>query len=453
MGKLEKALPNTQKVINFICDTKYENIPAEAIENAKGRILDCIGVAFIGGTESVGKVTKDFVREYGMGKPEATVVGANIRTDVMNASFANGILMDAIDYNDHYLLSHPSVAVVSALLPVAEMVGASGKDMITAFVVGLEIYTKINKAMTTEPWYHGFHASGIWTTCGAVAVAGKLLKLDKEQMLMAWGIACSTFSGLKRNVGVHAKPFHIGRSVEGGVRSALLASLGFTSHIDAFEGKEGFMDVFCSNPQWQYVQELGEVWDLKDSPTCIKPHPSCGTTHAPMNGVMELVKKYDIKEEDVERIDVGMTSGGSFDMFFPDPKDIYEAKFSIHFCCAMVLHLRDWGLRYHTEEMVHDPAIRKLLPLVNHYLDEELDSQVGKDYADYHAIVTITLKDGNSYRIHAGLPMFTYDQIKEKFYDSTSNVNLITKERADKIAEVVHDLEHHDIRDLIPLIA
>ena len=104
MGKYDEAKAHTKKVIDFIVDTKYEDIPAEAIENAKGRILDCIGVAYSGGVESCGKVIKDFIREYGTGKPQAAVVGANMRTDVMNASFANGILMDAIDYNDHFLL-------------------------------------------------------------------------------------------------------------------------------------------------------------------------------------------------------------------------------------------------------------------------------------------------------------------------------------------------------------
>lgn len=453
MSKYGQALPNTKKIIDFICDTKFEDFPKDVVENAKLRFLDCIGVAYMGGTESVGKVTKDFIRSYCSGRKEATVVGANMKTDVLNASFANGILMDAIDYNDHFLLSHPSVGVVPAVLPVAEMVGASGKDILTAYIVGLEVYTKVNQAMTTEPWYHGFHASGIWATCGAVAAAGKLLKLDKEQMLMAWGIACSSFSGLKRNVGVHAKPYHIGRSVEGGVRSAFLASLGFTSHVDAFEGKEGFMDVFCTNPKYEYIQQLGEVWDLQVFPTCMKPHPSAGTTHAPMEGMMKLIMEHDIKEEDVEKIDVGMTSGGSFKMFFPDPKNIYEAKFSIHFCVALVLHYRDWGLRYHTEEVVNDPAMRKLYPLVNHYLDEELDSQVDKDFADYHAIVTITLKDGNSYRIHAHPPTLTYEQVREKFYDSTCNANLITREHCDKILDMIMGLEHYEVRDLIPLIS
>lgn len=455
MGKYEelKDLPYTKKVIDFIVDTQYEDIPEEVIERAKGRILDCIGVAYSGGVESCGKVIKDFVREFGTGKPEATVVGANMRTDVMNASFANGILMDAIDYNDHFLLSHPSVCVVPALLPVAEMVGATGKEILTAFVVGLEIYTKINQAMTTEPWYNGFHATGIWGTVGAVAVSGKLLKLDKEQMLMAWGLACSTFAGLKRNVGVHAKPFHVGRSVEGGVRSALLGSIGFTSHIGAFEMAEGYMDVFTKHPKWEFVEQLGEKWDLIEFPTCIKPHPSCGTTHAPMDGMMKIVTEHpEIKTEDVARIDVGSTRGGSFKMFFPEPRDIYEAKFSIHFCVALVLYYRDWGLRYHTQESVDNPEIQRLCKLVNHYMDEELDARVDPDLADYYAIVTVTMKDGTVYRVQGEPPRLTYDQIKEKFYDSTCNINRMTRKHADQIVEMIRNLEEFEINDLVPLI-
>ncbi len=452
MSKYDEAKPITRMIIDFICQTQYEDIPVEVIENAKGRILDCIGVAYKGGTETVGQVTKEFIRSFG-GKEECTVIGANMKTDVMNASFANGILIDAIDYNDVFLLSHPSAGVVPALLPVAEMVGASGKDILTAFAVGIEIYTKVQQVTTTEPWYRGFHATGIWTTVGAVATAGKLLKLDKEQMLMAWGIACSTFSGLKRNVGVHAKPFHVGRSIEGGVRSALLAKYGFTSHVDAFEGVGGYIDVFCTDPHYEYIEQLGKVWDLKETPTLIKPHPSCGTTHPGMNGMMELVHKYDIKEEDVASIGVGMNAGGSYKMFFPNPRDIYEAKFSIHFCVCLVLHYRSWGLCLHTDEVVNDPAMRKLYPLVNHYMDEELDKTVSRDHADYHAIVTVTMKDGTEYKVHAHPPVLDYEQIKEKFRDCTCRSNLITDGHSEKIIDMIKNLEQYEIRDLIAIIS
>jgi len=443
---------HTKMIIDFICDTQYEDIPKEVIENAKGRILDTIGVTIKGGTESVGTVIKEFTKKYG-GKPEATVINFQMKTDVLSAAFANGTLMHAIDFDDHYILSHPSIGVMPALLPIAEMVGASGKEILTAFVVGIEVYTKVQQCTSTEPWYKGFHATGIWGSLSAVATAGKLLKLNKDQMLMAWGIACSTFCGLKRNMGTMTKPFHCGRSVEGGVRAALLAKMGFTSHPEAFEGRFGFLHVFVTNPRFQFIEQLGKVWDLKETPTLIKPHPSCGGTHAAMNGMLELINKHDIKEEEVERVDVGMNQGGVDELFYPNPKDIYEAKFSMHFVMALLLHYRKWGLAFHTNEVVQDPAMKALYPKVHFFVDEELDKSIDRDYTDYHAIVTVTMKDGKVYKIHSNPPRLNFEQIKEKFYDCTSGSGIITKEHSDKIIDIVSNLENHDQADLMVVIA
>ena len=442
---------HTKMIIDFICDTQYEDIPKKVIENAKGRILDTIGVAFNGSTVSVGEVTKEFIKQYG-GKPEATVVNLKMKTDILNAVFANGNLMHAIDYDDHFILSHPSIGALPALLPIAEMVGASGKEILTAFVVGIEVYTKVQQVTTTEPWYRGFHATGVWTSLSSVAVAGKLLKLDKDKMLMAWGIACSTFGGIKRNAGTMTKSYHCGRSAEGGVRCALLANLGFTSHVDAFEGEFGYLHVFCTKPRLEYIEQLGKVWDLKETPTLIKPHPSCGGTHAAMNGMMELVQKYDIKEDDVERIDIGMNKGGIPSVFFTNPKDIYEAKFSMHFCVCLVLHYRKMGLALHTDEVVNDPAMKALYNKVNYYVDEELDKTIPRDYTDYHAIVRITMKDGSVHQIHAHPPILGFEDIKQKFYDCTCGSEIITKDHSDKIINIVNKLEDHEVGDLIALI-
>jgi len=191
--------------------------------------------------------------------------------------------------------------------------------------------------------------------------------------------------------------------------------MGFTSHPEAFEGRFGFLHVFCTNPRWKHIEQLGKIWDLKETPTLIKPHPSCGGTHAAMNGMLELINKYDIKEEEVERVDVGMNQGGVDELFYPNPKDIYEAKFSMHFVMALLLHYRKWGLALHTNEVVQDPAMKALYPKVHYFVDEELDKSIDRDYTDYHAIVTVTMKDGKVYKIHSNPPRLNFDQIKEKF--------------------------------------
>jgi len=135
-----------------------------------------------------------------------------MKTDCVNAAFANGILMHAIDFDDHYILSHTTMCILPAVLAVGESMGATGKDLLLAYIIGNEVYSKVQKCTSTEPWYRGFHGSGIWGSLGAVVAAGKLLKLNKEQMTMAWGIACSTFCGVKRNMGTMTKPYHSGRA-------------------------------------------------------------------------------------------------------------------------------------------------------------------------------------------------------------------------------------------------
>ena len=426
------------KIVDFICDTKYEDLPDLAIERAKTRIMDCIGVAIKGGTEAVGTVIKEFIEKVDS-KPKATVIGSEIKTDYLNAAFANGTLMHAIDFDDHFILSHPSICVVPAMLAAGENVQATGRDLILSYIIGMELYTKVQQCTSTEPWYRGFHATGIWGTISSVGTAAKLYKLNKQQTTMAVGTACSTFCGLKRNMGTHTKPYHCGRSVEGGVRSAMLASLGFTSHPEAFEGRFGYLHVFCSNPRYEYIDQLGHQWDLVDTPTHIKPHPSCGGTHAAMNGMLELIKKYDIQEDLVERVDVGMNQGGVDSLYYPEPKNIYEAKFSMHFCMALLLHFRRWGLALHTDDVVNLPEMRALYPKVNFYVDEALDKEIDRDYTDYHALVTVIMKDGTKYHIRSTLPYLDFDQARQKFCECTNGI--ISEERQDAIISCILELD------------
>lgn len=432
----------TQMIIDFIVDTKYEDIPPVAIENAKARILDTIGATIKGSTESVGDVIRKYVNLYG-GKKECTLINTNDKTDVLNAAFVNGVYSHAIDFDDHYILSHPSIGVLPALLAVGEMVNATGEELMTAFVVGLEINTKMQVCVSSEPWYRGFHATGLWNTLSSCATAGKLLKLNKEQMLMAWGTACSSFCGVKRNMGTMTKPYHAGRAAQGGVLSALLAKEGMTSHPDAFEGKFGFLHCFLEDvgtTRWKYVEDLGHNWDLVDNPTLIKPHPSCGGTHAAMNGMRQLMAEHpEITEENVERIDVGMNTGGRGELFYDDPKNIYEAKFSMPFVIAVMLHFGRWGVDLHTNAVVTDPVMVELYKKVNFFIDEELDKQIPRDHADFHAVITIYLKDGRSYHIHALYPVLTFEEVKFKFDCNVDDI--IGKERAEFIAATVQELE------------
>jgi 2-methylcitrate dehydratase PrpD len=182
--------------------------------------------------------------------------------------------MPATDFDDIYMLSHSTTCVLPAVLAVGEMVGATGRELLMGYLIGNELYTKIQQCTSTEPWYRGFHGTSIWGSIAAAGAAARMLKRDKEKTCRAIGISCSMFGGLKRNQGTMTKPLHAGYSAENGVKAALMAKYGLESHPEAFEGKFSFTKVFSSNPQFGYIQELGRVWDMVTMPPGSSPIPT-----------------------------------------------------------------------------------------------------------------------------------------------------------------------------------
>ena len=182
----------TRKLVDLLIGAKYEQLPDEAIGTAKGCILDCMGVCLAGSVQPVANVLASYLKEVG-GAPQSTVLGLGVKTSPVNAALTNGTLGHAIDYDDHTLISisHPTVTILPAVLALGEATGATGKDVLLAFIVGYETFSKLGMAFNPSHWYKGFHATGTFGTYGAVAAAAKLLKLDEEQMTNAFGIAGS----------------------------------------------------------------------------------------------------------------------------------------------------------------------------------------------------------------------------------------------------------------------
>lgn len=446
-----EATKQMKAVVDFICDTRYEDVPPAAIENAKGRILDGLGVTINGVTDAVGKIVKDFITDF-HGQPQATVICTGLKADCLYAAFANGTVMHATDFDDIYMLSHSTTCVLPAALAVGEMMNASGKELLMGYIIGNEVYTKLQQCTSTEPWYRGFHGTSIWGSIAAAAAAARMLKLDKEKTCRAIGTSCSCFGGIKRNQGTMTKPFHAGYSAENGVKAALMAKYGLESHPEALEGKFSFTKIFSSAPNYEHIQKLGKEWDLVTMPPWIKPHPNCGSTHAAMGGMLELINKYDIKEEDVELVEVGMTQAGIDALFYEEPKDAYQAKFSMQFAMALLLHTRKWGLKMHSEEIVQDPAIRALFKKVRFYQHEGLQKELPPDKGQFRAQLDVTMKDGTHYSLCPGLPDLSYAQIKDKFMQCAEGI--LSEEAAEKVADDVWRLESlGTLTDMMALMA
>src|SRR5581483_6037378 len=232
---------------------RYPDIPPEVIDLAKKSILDGIGLALCGSAAESGAIVRKYLASLGLnggGSGASTVIGSSLRVPPQFAAFANGIGIHADDYDDtqlsaapdrvYGLLTHPTAPVLPPALALAESRGMTGRDLLLAYCIGVEVETKIAEAINPRHYEDGFHSTGTAGVFGAAAAAAKLYGLDRERTLRALGIAGSEAAGLRENFGTMTKPFHAGRAAEGGVIAADLASLGWTATGEILEAPRGF---------------------------------------------------------------------------------------------------------------------------------------------------------------------------------------------------------------------
>ena len=295
-------MKTTETLAKWIVATKFDDVPAAAIEQAKKSILDYIGTATYGTTTPLGKIMLEFTREQG-GNPQARVIATNIRTASTAAAFANGAAGHAEDFDDlGGVGGHPATVLTPTVLALADELHLSGKEVLTAWAVGYEIGTRLSANNHTD---RDWHPTAIYGTMGATAAASKLLKLDIDKTRMALGIAGSEAGGLRRNFGTMTKPFHPGQVARNGIIAAKLAAKGYTSDPDIIEGRQGYADNFggakCNIPAM--TKFLGKVWFLEEEGTRIKPWPCCGGNHQTLTGLFGLLKKDKLKAGDVEKVE------------------------------------------------------------------------------------------------------------------------------------------------------
>ncbi|MFQ5933470.1 MAG: MmgE/PrpD family protein, partial [Dehalococcoidia bacterium] len=234
ISSLGVAMNITESVADFILETRLDDVPGEAIIQAKRAILDTLGVALAGSREEPSRIVLEFVQERG-GRATASIVGAGLRTDCLSAALVNGTMAHALDYDDvnDAMMGHPSAPLVPAVMALAQEVGASGERALEAFLVGFEVECKLGLAVGHSHYVKGWHATSTLGTMGAAASAAKLLGLDKRCTQMALGIAASMAGGMRQNFGTMTKPLHVGHAARSGLLAALLAQKGFTASADA----------------------------------------------------------------------------------------------------------------------------------------------------------------------------------------------------------------------------
>jgi 2-methylcitrate dehydratase PrpD len=363
----------------------------------------------------------------------------------------NGIASHVLDFDDTHdpTILHGTGPVMSAALPAAEHVGASGRDLLAAHVIGFEVAARVALAVHPEHYDQGFHVTGTAGTFGAAAAAGRLLGLDAEQMANALSASAAQAAGLREMFGSMSKSLHAGKAAANGMYSALLARGGWLSTREALEGRRGYWAVLSSrmNPATA-TADLGQRWELRQNGQ--KPY-ACGVvSHPTIDAVRHLRESADLPPEEVESIRAEVNPYVLELMGKTDLNVGLEGKFSIYHCAAIGYIDRTARVRQFTDEAVHRADVVALRSKVRAETDEALPTSSAR--------VHLTGRDGRVWEeiVQAatgtpGNPMSDGDLV-DKFLDLVAD--RFTPIRAKQIAnQALAAADITDVRELTVLLS
>jgi 2-methylcitrate dehydratase PrpD len=389
----------TRTLAERACAVTYDALPEPVRELARQCLLDYLGVGLAGAGDELVRILLEELSEAG-GAAQAGVLGHSARLPVLSAALVNGAIAHALDYDDVHLAmpGHPSVAILPALLALAEEKQASGKAVIAAFVAGYETCCRVGMAIRPGHYTRGFHATGTVGAFGSAAACAHLLGLDAEATGRALGIAGTQSAGLKSQFGTMCKPFHAGKAAQNGLLAARLAARGFSSRPDLIECAQGFAATHA--PDFFPEKALAEPKrGFHIYGNLIKYHAACYMTHAPIECGRQLREQLGAAPADIAAINLRLHHATDRVCNIPAPTDGLEAKFSLRQTVAMALAGVDTAsLGAYSVKTATDPALMALRERVNFDFRE--------DFPEAGAEIEIELKDGRkaSAKFDAGIP-------------------------------------------------
>ena len=422
------------------------DFPALARSRARDAIIDCVGCMFAGSAEELAPPLLANLPwfESAAARFPALLLGKEARHAApADAALYNGTVAHALDFDDtnHPGYAHPSAVLVAAMFALAPLARPSGQAIIDAYVVGFEFIGKLGRALNTQHYKRGWHATATFGTLAAAAACGRLLGLDEDRMVMALGIAASEASGLRANFGSMTKPLHAGLAARNGVLAALLARDGFTASAEALEHRYGYVGVFNDGigADRATLAALGQDLEiLTEHGLALKPYAACGGTHPGIEAA-ELLHA-ELAGRTIESVHMGVCEMAFEPLIHVMPHSPLEGKFSLHFCVAAALLYGPVSLATFCDQKVADPRIRDLIPRMTMEVEPRW-----RDDSEFATEIRVTLADGGTLArfvpLARGKPArwFEMADLRRKFGDCAGVV--LPAARVDAIWSALVDLD------------
>ena len=443
----------TKTLCGYLAAAQFGDLSAAAKHEARRGVLDWIGCALAGSGHKTITTLLAVLQEIS-GRPQATVFGRKLRLGLTDAPLANGQMGHVLDYDDTHMggvVLHTSSPVLAALFALAERAPVSGADFMLAYAVGFEAGVRSGR---TAPGHHkgGWHLTGTLGTIAAGAACGKLLKLDRQRLTYALGIAATQAAGMQQNRGTMGKSFHAGKAASNGVLAALLAERGFDSTQEIIEGKKGFARIYSdvAAPE-QLTAGLAKGfengWVIETNGH--KPY-ACGVVlHPLIDAVIALRNREAIDPAAVSEIVLRVHPLVLSITGVVEPATDLQSKFSLVHSAAVALIDGLAGVAQYSDAKAADPAVASLRRKVKATAAESLR----KDEA--HAAIVAS---GKRQAIHIAHASGTADNpmsdaaIEAKFMANA--VPVIGRERSERARDFVAALEKKpNVQGLVALLA
>ena len=410
----------TAQLADWIVGLEASAIPAEVREEGVRTFVNWVGCAVGGARHESADCALAAVEPFS-GPRKATVLGRGEKLDALHAALLNGITSHVLDYDDTHLktIIHPAGPVASALMALAEIRPLSGRDLLTALIVGVEVECRIGNAVYPDHYDRGWHITGTAGVFGAAAAVGRAIGLDAQKMRWALGLAATQSAGLREMFGTMTKSFHPGRAAQNGAMSAFLAEAGYDSSEQAIEAPRGFAHVLSDKQDFSEILDgLGSRWEA--ALNSYKPF-ACGIViHPTIDGCQQIRAEIGDRVKQIETVQL-TTHPLVLELTGKrTPKTGLEGKFSVYHSAACALLHGDGAPTAFTDEVVNLAEIVALRDRV----------KATADPACHEASVTIevTFKDGTTLKKHVECAIgsrerpLSNEQLESKFMNQAKLV-------------------------------
>ncbi len=448
---------------DYAAQLRYEDLPADVVEQAKKIILHTMGVS-IASSSMEPTVNAAALAKARGSRPEATIWGApNVKVAPSDAIYANGTAADVLDWEDCTWTGHASAGAIPASFAYGEQQHADGRQVITAIVAAYEVYQRI--AMAVQPEFDSYLAQGRgwglvnWQVFASAVAAGKLLGLDEKQMAACISLAAYQAPTLMGKDG-DGDIYHYAHGIAGrcGAESAEITRQGFEYYYDGLEGDTGYWLYVSNKCDWDWMdKELGKTFYINE--TLLKHWPANVWVQAPLDALDNICKREKITLEEIEKVRVSpvidITSAE-----IPLPMGLIQAEYSLPHCFACYLSGMEPSEKWYSLESRADKQLYELSKIVEYFGPQANRLHMFEIFWQGtfpDTTVEVVCKDGRVLREELRCPKghprnnFTLQEEVEFFVNRAGE--FIGKENAENFARGIAGLENcPDINQLTALL-